>query len=63
MDTSQIDGDTLRIYKKIPVNGECAIESLVDAEFPLRKVMTALLKLEMGRFIVMLPSEKVKRNF
>ena len=56
------DPATLRIYKKIPLDEECAIESLVDADHTLRDVMKLLLKLEMSRFVVMLPGEKVKRN-
>ncbi len=57
------DADTLKIYKKIPEGGECTVESLVDSELSLRKVMKGLLALEMGRFVVMLPGEKVKRSF
>ena len=57
------DADTLAIYKKIPLGKECSIESLVDSQFPLRKIMKGLLQLEMGSFVVMLPGEKVKRNF
>ena len=56
------DLETLEIYKKIPPNGECSIESLVDSKLSLRKVMKGLLTLEMGRFVVMLPGEKVKRS-
>ena len=56
------DKDTLNIYKRIPRDSECLIESLADAEYSLPKVMKALLKLEMGHFIVMLPGEKVKRK-
>ena len=59
---SDFDREALEIYKRIPQNGECNIESLVDSNFSLRKVMKALLKLEMGRFVVMLPGEKVKRS-
>ena len=56
------DADLLKLYKKIPASGDCTVESLADAETPLRTVMKLLLKLEMGRFIVMLPGERVKRN-
>ena len=56
------DSEALKIYKRIPQTGECSIESLVDSELSLRKVMKGLLALEMGRFIVMLPGEKVKRS-
>ncbi len=56
------DERTLRIYKKIPNGESCLIESLVDSEDSLRDVMKSLLKLEMGRFIKMLPGERVARN-
>lgn len=56
------DAATLKIYKKIPMKDSCLIESLVDENFTLRDVMKALLKLEMGRFIKMLPGERVSRN-
>lgn len=56
------DAESLAIYKKIPFEGSCAIESLADEDMPLRKVMRCLLKLEMGRFIVMLPGEMVARK-
>ena len=56
------DKPTLKLYKKIPSDGEIHIESLVDEETDLRSVMKMLLKLEMGRFVIMLPGEKVKRN-
>ena len=57
------DAETVKVYKRIPLGAECNIESLADSEIPLRKVMKSLLTLEMGRFVVMLPGEKVKRNF
>lgn len=56
------DAELLKLYKKIPSSGECAIESLADDETNLRTVMRLLLKLEMGRFIIMLPGDRVKRN-
>ena len=56
------DKRALMLYKKIPANGECAIESLVDEEFSLRDIMKLLLKLEMGKFVTMLPGEKVSRK-
>ena len=56
------DARTLKLYKKIPSEGDCAIEELVDDDYNLREIMRLLLKLEMGRFIVMLPGERVKRN-
>ena len=56
------DADLLKLYKKIPMSGECAVESLADETTDLRTVMKLLLKLEMGRFVIMLPGERVKRN-
>ncbi len=52
----------IEIYKEIPPNEEISIEELVSEKYSLRQVMKALLKLEMGRFIKMLPGERVKRN-
>lgn len=57
------DKDTLRIYQKIPTEKECSVDSLVDENDSMPKVMKALLRLEMGRAITMLPGEKVKRNY
>jgi predicted Rossmann fold nucleotide-binding protein DprA/Smf involved in DNA uptake len=56
------DKDTVAIYKRIPVEGEILIDDLANSEYGMQTVMKALLKLEMGRFITMLPGEKVKRN-
>ncbi len=56
------DAELLKLYKKIPASGECAIESLADEDCNLRSVMKLLLKLEMGRFVTMLPGDRVKRN-
>ncbi len=56
------DKDALRVYKKIPYDGACSIEDLAEEGFDMRQVMRTLLKLEMGKFIVMLPGEKVMRN-
>jgi len=56
------DKRALKLYKRIPTSGECSIESLVDEEFSLRDVMKLLLKLEMGKFVIMLRGEKVSRK-
>ena len=56
------DADLLKLYKKIPMDGDCPIESLSDEEMNLRTVMKLLLKLEIGRFVVILPGERVRRN-
>ncbi len=56
------DKEALLLYKKIPSDTDCPIESLVDSSTDLKKVMRLLLKLEMGRFIRMLPGDRVSRN-
>ena len=56
------DKATLALYKRIPLEGEVHIESLLGENDDLRSVMKLLLKLEMGNFVVMLPGERVKRN-
>ena len=59
---SGFDKDTVKLYSKIPLEGDCSVESLVDSELPIRTVMRGLLKLEMGRFVEMLPGERVRRK-
>ncbi len=59
---ASFNSDILKIYKKIPPAGDCAIESLADENYSVRDVMRAILKLEMGKFITVLPGERVKRN-
>lgn len=61
-DDIKFDKDTIAIYKMIPLEGEILIDDLASGEYGMQSVMKALLKLEMGRFVVMLPGEKVKRN-
>ena len=61
-DFSAFDATALKIYKKIPLGEECTIESLADSELTMRDVMKGILKLEMGKFITVLPGEKVRRN-
>ena len=56
------DAELLKLYKKIPTSEDCAIESLTDETNNLRTVMKLLLKLEMGRFVTLLPGDRVKRN-
>ncbi len=56
------DKASLKVYKRIPLDCECSIESLTDTETDLRDVMKILLKLEMASFVVMLPGDKVKRK-
>lgn len=62
-DMSGLDKNAISIYKRIPVGEECAIESLVSDDLSMRDIMKGLLKLEMGRFVTMLPAERVRRNF
>ena len=59
---NQFNKDILNIYKKIPAGNECEVESLVDEVHSLRDIMRALLKLEIGKFVTMLPGGRVKRN-
>ncbi len=59
---SSIDKTTLALYKKIPFNGECSVEELVDDEHSLRSVMQGLLKLEIAKIVTILPGDRVKRN-
>ncbi len=59
---SKFDNKTFNIYKKIPTIGECSVESLMDSDTTLRDVMRALLCLEMGSFVTMLPGDRVSRK-
>lgn len=61
-DENSFDAAALKLYKKIPVGKVCDIESLADEEFDLRSISTLLLKLELGRFVKILPGERVRRN-
>ena len=56
------DARALKIYKKIPTDDSCSIESLIDGESNLREVMKCLLKLEMGGYVNLLPGEMVSRK-
>lgn len=56
------DKNVLALYKKIPLNGECSVDELVDDVHSLRSVMQGLLQLEIARFVTMLPGDRVKRN-
>ena len=52
----------MTIYKAIPVEEECTIESLVSEKYDIKQVMKLLLKLQMMNFVILLPGDKVKRN-
>ena len=54
--------DALKIYKRIPFDRSCEIESLVDEQTSLREVMKHLLNLEMGKFVTLLPGGNVTRK-
>ena len=60
--TPDLSEDMLRVYKLIPIEGDCVVESLVCDGFDLMKVMMILLKLEVLGFVSMLPGDRVKRN-
>lgn len=62
MEVAAFDKNTLSLYKKIPLNTDCSVESLIDETHSLRDVMQSLLKLEIARFVTMLPGDRVKRN-
>ncbi len=57
------DAEALRIYKKLPFSGDCTIDSLIDENTDIGAINTALLKLEMTKFIVRLPGGRVRRNY
>lgn len=57
------DKESLKVYKKIPLNSPCTIESLVSDQMNLREVIKHLLKLEVSGFVVLLPGEMVSRKF
>ncbi len=55
------DKSLVELYKKIPHEGSCSIEALVDSGHTLRDVMQGILKLEISKFVTMLPGDRVKR--
>ena len=59
---NDFDKTAMRIYKKIPIGDDISLEELVDDEIDMRTLMKTLLKLEMGGFVKMLPSERVTRK-
>ena len=56
------DAAALRLYKRIPPEGDISVEELVVEGETLREVMKSLLKLEMGKFVTMLPGDRVARK-
>ncbi len=57
-----VDAKTLALYKKIPISGEILVNSLIDETHSLKDVMQGLLKLEMLKFVTMLPGDRVSRK-
>ena len=56
------DAAAMKIYKRIPLDSDILIEELVEEGCTLRDVMKSLLKLEMCKFVVMLPGDRVARK-
>jgi predicted Rossmann fold nucleotide-binding protein DprA/Smf involved in DNA uptake len=57
-----LGGALQALYKRIPTEGDIAVEELVNDDHPLRDVMQGLLTLEISKFVTMLPGDRVKRN-
>ena len=60
--SSAFDKRTVQLYKKIPMDSDCSLEELIDENYTLREVMQILLRLEIARFVTMLPGDRVKRT-
>lgn len=58
---ASLDEKSLRLYRKIPIDSDCSLEELIDENYSLRDVMQVLLRLEIARFVTMLPGDRVKR--
>jgi len=58
---ASLDEKAIRLYKKIPPDKDCSLEELIDENYSLRDVMQVLLRLEISRFVTMLPGDRVKR--
>ena len=58
----KIDGEVLSLYKKIPIDGDIDINSLMDSEHTFKDVMKGLLKLDMLKMVNMLPGDRVSRK-
>ena len=54
--------DQIKIYKKIPREGDCPLESLLLEGMEMKTLMRYLLKMEMNRLIVVLPGDRVARR-
>ena len=61
--TIGVDKDCIRLYQRIPINGDISIDELVDEYFTdARIIMKCILKLEMAKLVKILPGERVSRN-
>ena len=58
-----LDRDAIRLYQKIPLEIDIAVDELLDDYFTnARVVMKHILKLEMAKLVKILPGERVSRN-
>ncbi len=61
-DVAKFDVDMLKVYKNIPAEGDCSVESLCTDGYTIKEVLRILFKLDALHCIEMLPSERVKRR-
>ena len=54
--------EEIKIYKRIPFDGDCSIESLLTDEMQMKDLMRHILRLEMNRFVEVLPGDRVRRS-
>ena len=54
--------DQIKIYKRIPPNGDCSLESLLLEGMEMKTLMRYLLKMEINKLIVVLPGDRVARR-
>lgn len=54
--------EQIKIYKKIPPDSDCPVESLLLEGMEMKTLMRYLLKMEMNRLIVILPGDRVCRR-
>ena len=54
--------EELKLYKKIPFEGDCSIESLLSDGMEMKDLMRHILRLEMPCFIEVLPGDRVRRR-
>lgn len=59
---ASFDAETLKIYKSIPTEGDCSIESLCKDGFTIKQILRILFKLDALHCIEMLPQERVRRR-